>query len=225
MAGYLDLLFPQNIYCNCCGDIMDSSRIHGICDKCASKIQWISDNPYEHEMYRFAFDDLISCCIYGFYPRRIMNRLKSGKGAYAAEGIALLMAERARDFGRFDAVIPVPMHKDKLKKRGYNQAQLLAETVCAELKLPLMNDALLKVKPTASMRGSDAETRRNALKDVFSVNKAAFASSDIPKTVLLIDDVVTTGSTADACASVLKDAGCEWVSVLCFACGAGFTSV
>ena len=220
----LDLVFPQNIYCLCCGDTMESSRVHGICDKCAEKINWLDHDPFRASLEDFAFDHVLSCCVYGFYPRRIMHDLKLHGKPYIARSIGPLMAEKvlaekALTGGEYTAMVPVPCTKAKKKKRGYNQAELLAKYAAKELGLPIWTDVLMKVKETPSMRLSTGEERRNLMQGVFSVDQntcAKLRGADI----LLVDDVLTTGSTADACAHALKDAGAKTVSVLCFASSA-----
>ena len=213
----LDLVYPQNLYCLCCEDTMEQSRIHGICDNCAKKINWLDHDPFRAALDEFAFDKVMSCCVYGFYPRKIMYGLKLHNRTYIAKNIGLLMAEKVRlEGGSFTAMVPVPSSPAKLKKRGYNQAELLAACAAKELGLPLWKDALEKTRETASLRLSTGQERRSILEGAFSVPKSACAKvrgADI----LLVDDVVTTGSTADACAIALKDAGAKSVSVLCFA--------
>lgn len=216
----LDLVYPRNLYCLCCEDTMEQSRIHGICDRCAEKINWLDHDPFRASLDEFAFDRLMSCCVYGFYPRKIMHDLKLHAKPYIAESIGLLMAEKAKlEGGSFTAAVPVPSSPSKLKKRGYNQAELLARQVCRELGIPMWNDALAKVSETASMRLSTGLERRNMLQGAFEVPEKAcglVSGADI----LLVDDVVTTGSTADACSAALLDAGAKSVSLLCFASSA-----
>ncbi len=245
----LDLLFPANIYCVCCGDTMDSSRVHGLCDKCAQKLDWLPDDPFHAVLDNFAFDSVTACCRYGFYVRQIMNKLKLGGEGYIAEGLGKLMGERMKLEEMMNAgvcpsasgaysespslrkmqdpdslsaeqmpssiVTCVPMHRDKLRKRGYNQAELLAKAAAKELGLPYA-DLLIKQKPTASMRGSDAQTRRGLLTDSFSLTEEA-SKLLRDKHIILVDDVMTTGSTADVCARLLRSGGAARVDVLCFA--------
>ena len=216
----LDLVFPQNIYCQCCGDTMESSRVHGICDKCAEKINWLDHDPFRASLEDFAFDHVLSCCVYGFYPRKIMHDLKLHGKPYIARSIGPLMAEKAQmEGGVYTALIPVPCTAAKKKKRGYNQAELLATYAAKQLGLPVRTDILIKQKETPSMRLSTGEERRNLMQGVFAVDQNACAG--LPGAdILLVDDVLTTGSTADACALALKAAGVRTVSVLCFASSA-----
>ena len=119
LAGkVLDLVYPRTLYCLCCGDTMEQSRIHGICDNCAKKINWLDHDPFRASLDEFAFDHLLSCCVYGFYPRRIMHDLKLHGKPYIAENIGLLMAEKVQaemspggsleDIKSFTAMVPVP---------------------------------------------------------------------------------------------------------------------
>ncbi len=215
----LDLIYPENLYCMCCGDTMESSREHGICDRCASQMIWTLDDPFRAQRGEFAFDEVISCCRYGFYARKIMNGLKESGRSYMAKGPGKLMAERVKlHGGSFDALVPVPVHKDKRARRGFNQSELLAAEAAKALGLPVWR-ALEKPEKTASMRGSDGIARRLMLRGVFRVTEG-FEEKLKGKRLLLVDDVCTTGSTADACAAVLRAAGAQSVSLLCFASAA-----
>jgi competence protein ComFC len=216
LGTVLDLIFPENLYCMCCDDLIDNSRIHGICDSCIEKIVWTVENPYKSAMDEFSFDDVLACCIYGFYPRRIIHGLKLNGQTYVAKGLGKLMAERAMlSPDKYDMLIPVPSTKKKDKKRGFNQAQLLAKYAARELGLPLEEKILYKRRETASMRTSTGTERRFLLQNVFDTENTYRI---LGKNILLVDDVITTGSTADECARVLKAAGCAKVSILCFAC-------
>ncbi len=217
--GLLDILYPENIYCLCCGDTMEESRVHGICDKCSQNMNWTLEDPFRNSDEGFCFDEVISCCRYGFYARKIMNGLKVTGRPYMAKGPGMLMAERVKlHGGSFDALVPVPMHKEKLAKRGFNQAELLAKAAADGLELPVWK-ALIKTEKTASMRGSDSIARRLMLRGAFRTAQG-FEEKLQGKSILLVDDVCTTGSTADACAAALREAGAAHVSLLCFASAA-----
>ena len=216
----LNLVFPENMYCLCCGDAMEPSRVHGICDACAARIDWNTSNPFREES--FAFDDLWPCCRYGAYPRRIISGMKLGSKPYAAGSVGLLLAERLEMTGEKDVVIvPVPMYAQKQQQRGFNQAELLARAAAEKLGLPFLAKALVKTKPTKSMRLSSGDERRQLQGDAFELSEGA-AEAICGKHVVLVDDVVTTGSTADACAKILKEGGAVRVSVLCFASSYGY---
>ena len=217
----MDAVFPENIYCICCGDSIDPSVKNGLCARCANKMPWALDNPFRSYMDEFAFDDVLPCVRYGSYARRIMNGLKNGGQNYMAKAVGRMLAERLQlSWDMPDLLAAVPSHKSKLRKRGYNQAELLAEAAADILKLPYQKGLLIKTRATGSMRMADGRTRRSMLEDSFAADPRYTAL--LPGAhVCLVDDVVTTGSTADACARVLKAAGAAKVSVLCFGASSG----
>lgn len=217
----LDLIYPENLYCACCGDAIErTTRIHCICDKCAGEINWINDNPFESSMDDFSFDALLACCIYGYLPRQIIHKLKLGGRTDLAKPVGRLMAERVRMEGDadFDEICFIPSSREKLQKRGYNQAQLLAKEVSRRLGIPLAA-YLIKPAETASMRLSSGEERRTMLEGAFAVDPEKGSPKN--KKILLVDDVLTTGSTANEAARILKIEGAKSVCVLVFASSAG----
>jgi ComF family protein len=109
--------------------------------------------------------------------------------------------------GRFDAVVPVPLHRSRLRKRGFNQAELLARGVAAEINAPL-SDTLKVVRSTRDQVELSAAQRRA------NVAGAYRASAPLLGQILLIDDVFTTGATMSACASTLMRAGAQEVHAL-----------
>ena len=115
-----------------------------------------------------------------------------------------------------DAVIPVPLHPNRQKQRGYNQSELLARVIASDLRLPIDLASLRREKDTlasSSLQGGRAAREEN-LKDAFKVTDAEKVKG---KTLLLVDDVLTTGTTANQAAKVLKQAGAKAVYVLTFA--------
>ncbi|MFA6522876.1 MAG: hypothetical protein WCS85_00715 [Candidatus Peribacteraceae bacterium] len=110
-------------------------------------------------------------------------------------------------------VCPVPLHWSRRFSRGFNQAELLAREVSTRADLPFA-DLLRRVHPTGSQVGRGREERLHAVMDAFRV-----AGSDIPSSVIIIDDLSTTGATLDACAKALKRAGVKFVQGLVVAHG------
>jgi ComF family protein len=104
---------------------------------------------------------------------------------------------------RFDLVIPVPLHPTRKRERGFNQAELLAEALSAHANLPMRN-ALERIRYTTTQTAFDRSERMENLHNAFRLRKMADVRG---LRVLLIDDVLTTGSTLSECARVLKAAG------------------
>jgi len=104
---------------------------------------------------------------------------------------------------RPDAIVPVPLHPSRLRRRGYDQALELAKPIARELGIPLLANALQRVRATAPQSELDAGARQRNLRRAFAVKDGA----ELPAHVALIDDVMTTGATLNAAAKVLRRAG------------------
>jgi ComF family protein len=122
------------------------------------------------------------------------------------------MADRATHlFGHpiFDAVVPVPLHRNRERERGFNQAEILARVVGKRLQRPVLRKTLRRIRPTLPQTGKPRERVRNV--------RGAFAVGNPEKikdrTFLLVDDVLTTGATVNECAKVLMKAGAQRVLV------------
>jgi ComF family protein len=106
-------------------------------------------------------------------------------------------------------VVPVPLHVDRLRERGYDQAALLARELARATGLPLAVRALRRIRPTPAQTALDAAARRSNLRGAFASSERAPA-----RTIVLVDDVLTTGATVDACARALRRAGAARVVVV-----------
>jgi ComF family protein len=109
-----------------------------------------------------------------------------------------------------DVIIPVPLHRSRLRSRGFNQAVLLGELFSSRLSIPMQLDGLERIRPTEPQIELSAEDRRNNVKGAFAVKRPDRIQG---KRILLLDDVMTTGSTVNECAKVLNKAGADAVIV------------
>jgi ComF family protein len=112
-----------------------------------------------------------------------------------------------------DVLVPVPLHKDRLRRRGFNQAALLAHQLSESVEIALDDRTLVRQRATASQVDLDTEERKRNVHDAFRCTSSALAGEQ----VLLIDDVCTTGATLEACAVALKDGGTKCVQALTLA--------
>ena len=135
---------------------------------------------------------------------------------YAAETVRVL-GERIRNIGA-DCLIPVPVHPARRRKRGFNQAQILAEKVGEALGIPVEEEFLCRNRNTAPQKILGPAERLKNLEQAFSVPGRA---PEWMERVLLVDDIYTTGATAEACTRALKRAGVGKVYVLTICVGAG----
>lgn len=115
---------------------------------------------------------------------------------------------------RIDCVVPVPLHPKKERKRGYNQSFFLAKGISEVSKVPVNHKDLQRVKHSESQTGKSREKRWKSVEDAFEVKEPQQIQS---KHILLVDDVITTGATIEACGKTLFGAGVEKISVAALA--------
>ncbi len=146
--------------------------------------------------------------------RSLILRLKHGGGE---DGAALLARHMARAgaalLQRADVLVPVPLHRWRLFRRGFNQSALLARHLARAQGTALSLDALRRIRATPSLGGLSAQARADAMANVIAVRPRR-RGRIAGRRVLLIDDVLTSGATAAACARALLDAGAANVDVL-----------
>ena len=130
-------------------------------------------------------------------------------------------SETAKKLGReikafnADAIIAVPLHKDKLRQRGFNQSELLAKKIAELLNINFISDYMLRIRKTAPQKNLNRDERRKNLKKSFKIRQ-----NDVKlKKIIVIDDIYTTGSTIDEIAYVLKKAGVSKVYFVTIATG------
>ena len=147
--------------------------------------------------------------LYGFPLDRLLPRLKFHRDLAAGRLLATAMAAAFTRCGQppspMPALVPVPLHRARLRQRGYNQALELARPLARLLGLPLRTDLLRRSRATLAQSRLDASARAANLRDAFEVPLRA----RVPAHVVLIDDVMTTGATLNAAAEALLEAGAD----------------
>jgi len=165
-------------------------------------------NPPRHDGVR-------AVMAYGDVARRVVLRLKYSRRIGNARTMAVLMAHQC--VANQDALlIPVPLHRWRLWSRGYNQAALISAHLARLTGTPMVVDGLLRVRATRSLAGLGRKARAKEVKAAFRVNPRHRAALKA-RHILLVDDVYTSGATANACARALKSAGARRVEILCWA--------
>lgn len=239
----LDLLLPRR--CPLCGRLSV-----GICPECRKKLPYIrgavcfrcgrplaeQEAEYCHacSSRQFAYNQGRSLYLYTDAVKGSLHAVKYHNKREYLEYYAQEMAERlgaVLEAWEPQVLIPIPMHPSAKRKRGYNQAEILAKELGRRLALPVRCDVLKKVRKTANQKELDHHARRSNLKGAFSVDgkytadvpaasrhgkalrrTAGEAEPGLPwERVLLVDDVCTTGSTVHEAAVVLKNAGVKCV--------------
>lgn len=173
-----------------------------------------------------AFDYAYSALRYEDDVVRLMHQLKLGeKITYSrtfGEMLLQLLKQKLSQgnnqqiLNKPDCLLPVPLHRSRLRQRGFNQSIELARVISKKLNIPIECDAINRNRSTPSQTGLDAKARRKNIKGAFSV-KQKLTDKIKNKHVLIIDDVMTTGSTVNELARTLKRNGVARVGVLSFA--------
>ncbi len=161
------------------------------------------------------FDRLRAAVAYGELARDVALKLKYGRRPGVAETMAGLME---RHLAAFDAplLVPVPLHRWRIWRRGYNQSALIAGALARRRGLGFARDLLRRTKATPPLKHMGPAERRRVVRGAFGVNPR-HAGEIAGRNILLIDDVFTSGATVGACARVLKRAGAAEIGVLCWA--------
>ncbi len=222
-------LFPPNVTCDVChNELIWETRLNlcsecvasmpfnnkKICLKCGTQIEDESDYCLRCQNTLMVFDKARSPLVYEGLAKKIVYELKVGKKKYLIDLLSKMMADTYIE-EKFDAdvVTFVPMTKKEEKVRGFNQSKLLAYALAKRLNLPV-EEAIQKVRETQSQKKLSAKERAKNLEDAFRV----YDGFGKGKNVLLVDDVLTTGATANECSKMLAKTKPKKIYVLTCAC-------
>ena len=211
----LDALYPQGNLCHLCGCPALHEDEPVLCCGCAKELsESFLGEGASCAAQTDALAGMSAAYAYGGSAARLVRALKYRSDAFAALplgwGMARAYALADDAMRRTDVLVPVPAHPSRLRVRGYNQAELLARALAGTLPLPMEAEALVRVKRSRSQIGLSREQRLANLRGSFALCSDALRGSR----VLLIDDVRTTGATAQACAEALLMGGAKSVCLL-----------
>lgn len=229
----VDIVYPPR--CAVCNTILPLGQ-RGICSNCASKLEYVEE-PFCLKCGKPIDDDskeYCSCClskdhlyiqgravfVYDDAMRKSIYRFKyNSKREYASFYGQILYDRLGEKIMSWEpeALIPVPIHKKRMHERGYNQATLIANELSKHLKIPVENHIIVRKTYTQKQKDLAADERENNLKKAFIVNK----NSVKLKSVVIVDDIYTTGSTVDAISRVLIEAGVEKIYFVALCIGRG----
>ena len=216
----INLIYPRR--CPICDNVLQSQGIL-CCEECKGKLKYVKE-PFCKKCGKPVEDEEIEYC---FDCSKKEKHFNSGRAVFIYDecmknSIAGFKYKGKREYGEFygneivnklgdyinslgvDAIIPVPIHKERYRTRGYNQADVIAKFVGHKLDIPVMSDALIRTVNTVAQKELDNKQRNKNLFNAFEANIQDSGLENINK-VLIIDDIYTTGATIDSCAKALID--------------------
>ncbi|WP_163336979.1 ComF family protein [Desulfopila sp. IMCC35008] len=228
----VDLVLPD--ICRVCGVTVNTrDGLHGICDTCLDQVKYRGKDGCRRCGIAYvghvdsnhlcgtcltrppSYHGATSVCDYAEPVRGLLHRLKYQSDTSVLPSLATIVNRSEwADPARFDWIIPVPLYIGRLRSRGYNQAVLLARLLFGNRNERLNTFLLQRVRETAPQAGLDGGERRRNLRGAFSVERSELL---VGRCICLVDDVLTTGATANACSTVLLKAGVCSVEVVTMA--------
>ena len=192
-------------FCYSCGRHLEKSNFtKNICPACLK--------------VRLHFDRAFSPCIYTGVIKELIHEFKYHGKDYLALPLGRLMVEFIREYNLpieyVDSIVPVPLHKTRLREREFNQAEVLSRHIGREFKKEVSSDLLRRHRYTKTQTELETDMRLTNVKGSFSVNRQQSIKG---KSFLLVDDVLTTGATSSEAAYALKEAGANIVFVMTLA--------
>ncbi len=226
LHSVLDFALPPR--CGGCGAIVD--EIDSFCADCWRKLDFLgqggcvrcglplrateADTCGRCLAKPPRLDRIRSAVAYDEISRSIALRLKYGRKVALARTMSRYMLPLVGDLPAGTIIVPVPLHRSRLWSRGFNQSAIVARQLSRRTGLAVAVDALERIRQTPPLKGLNVRQRRRTVAGAFRANPKAELRG---RTVVLIDDVLTTGSTANACARVLKRAGAARVELISWA--------
>lgn len=230
MAPVIDLIFPPR--CPLCGDALAAPD--GLCAPCWSGLAIpgepccaMCQRPFPDGTADGSIcapcmadaprhDGIAAATLYNEASRRLVLSFKHGNRIGLARLMARLMLAKLAFVDESWTVVPVPLHRWRIWRRGFNQSALLAREIAKARGARLDVDLLLRRKPTPSLGGLGARARKRVLSGAIAIHGKVSRRAGLGN-VLLVDDVLTSGATSAACVSALKRAGADRVVIACFA--------
>lgn len=206
-----NLFYPNNCVC-CYQNLVDQEKI--ICINCRIDLPFVDNGDFESNPLTQILEGRVpienGASFLYYHPfgkvKQLMHQLKYKNnqevGTFLGNWFAHSLLE-SKNFNTIDYIIPVPLHQKKLRKRGYNQLTKFGESLSRVLQIPFLKDVLIRTNDTKTQTGKKRLERFANIDTKFSLSKAETINN---KHLLLIDDVITTGATLEACSKELLKA-------------------
>lgn len=200
----LKVVYPQK--CIFCKEVINFNEDNFMCKNCDTEINYITTDK-EPSISVFEYNEITKYSIY---------RLKYFNKPYYSKYFAKLMYLKLSklNYKNYDLIVNVPMHLKKKKKRGYDQAELLAIELSKLSNIKTEKNCLIRIKNTIAQSKISLEERKENVEGIFKVKDKDIVKN---KNILLIDDIYTTGNTIYQCAKELKNAGANNICIFTLA--------
>ncbi|KAB3539680.1 ComF family protein [Alkaliphilus pronyensis] len=215
LDAFWQLIYPEGTGCIICKGSIETNN-YSICNACFNRIVFYTPTSWMQITTSKPFTTRVFSVIkYSNSSKQIIYRFKYNHETFIAKIMANMMIDYISKLDiTFNALVAVPLHHTRQKIRGFNQADLLSKYISKGYNIPNIEKSLIRVKNTKVMHHLSREERRTNIAAAFQViNSNEIANKD----VLLIDDIVTTGATIEACCRALINAGAKSVTALTFA--------
>ncbi|MBL7996104.1 ComF family protein [bacterium] len=211
-TAVVEFIFPP--FCMLCGGQLNlNDKL--VCRSCLSDLKKVEGIVQDGVIDFDCIDEIRAGAYYDQKLQTLIHHFKYQRALALADAFADILSPIIRENAPWctsDLLIPVPLHKVKFRERSFNQSEEIAKALSCKVDIPCSTDVLLRRANTESQtQMADAQERVKNMANVFVVKNSNTVKG---KTVILIDDLITTGSTANACARVLKQHGAQRVYVL-----------
>lgn len=226
LSALKSAIYPENVTCDLCGAELVADTRYALCADCTAEMPFVdghvclvcgapisdeADYCLRCQRQESVFGRNVAALVYEDKAREMIYSLKFGGKKYIAKTLAAMMSDAFLRSGiEGEIIVPVPMAASEKKKRGFNQSELLAEEIGKRLNIPVL-PALVKTKETRPQKELGGKDRAENLKGCFAV---AYGEYIAGRKILLVDDVFTTGATANECARTLLKSKARKVNVL-----------
>ncbi|MBI2343107.1 MAG: ComF family protein [Deltaproteobacteria bacterium] len=195
-----DLCYPRR--CCCCDQVLAADPLAVLCSSCCAGIQWINGRVTRAAFPAPKWERLLAVSRFDGPIVDALHRLKYERRLDLAPSLARLMMPLVSARGEIDLIVPVPLSAERLRQRGYNQAQQIAQTIGETWHSPVRTGLLVRRRATPPQVGLSSTARLENVRNAFALTPRGITV--VPKQqVLLLDDVMTTGATLHECATVL----------------------
>ena len=200
--------FLEYIFLPCCG-VCEKIGEGYLCEKCEKELKKYLINCKDKNIYHvFKYQDII---------RNLLLKYKFDDKSFIYKTFCEFIVKNEKIFDfikRYDIIIPVPIHKKRMKERGYNQSELIARDLAKKANIACYTDVLIKIKNNKAQSTLNSKQRNENTKNVYKLFKQEKIDK---KNILLFDDIYTTGATMNSCVQELKKSKVKQIGILTLA--------